>query len=93
MFPLTDAFEALFFAFLLCYQSVTKDSRLDHAVQLEHRRERRRGCMIVYLMMAVLAAVAFLCVSPLVSQLASRKPGEAGPSKSHANRTQTFQAR
>jgi hypothetical protein len=49
--------------------------------------------MIVYLMMAVLAAVAFLCVSPLVSQLASRKPGEAGPSKSHANRTQTFQAR
>ncbi len=49
--------------------------------------------MIVYLMMAILAALAFLCVSPIISQLASRKSGEANPSKSSPTGKHTLQAR
>jgi hypothetical protein len=48
--------------------------------------------MIVYLMMAVLAALAFLCVSPIISQLASRKSGEANP-RSRPTGKRTLEAR
>jgi hypothetical protein len=49
--------------------------------------------MVVYLMMAILAALAFLCVSPIISQLASRKSGEASRSKRRPSGKHTFQAR
>ena len=49
--------------------------------------------MIVYLMLGVLAALTFLCVSPLISRLASRKPGPAKPSQPRPIRKSTLPAR
>jgi hypothetical protein len=48
--------------------------------------------MIVYLMMAILAALAFLCISPIISQLASRKSSQANPRSRPAGKS-TFEAR
>jgi hypothetical protein len=54
--------------------------------------------MIVLLMIGVLACLLFLCVSPVIGHLASRKPATAPPSKSRAIQKrpiqkQTFSAR
>ncbi len=59
--------------------------------------------MIVLLMIGVLACLLFLCVSPIIGYLASRKPDSAPPSKSrpiqkhpiqkHPIQKQTFSAR
>jgi hypothetical protein len=48
--------------------------------------------MVVFLMIGVLAALAFLCVSPAISHL-SRRPGSATPSKSRTIRKHTLSAR
>ncbi len=49
--------------------------------------------MIVLLMIGVLACLAFLCVSPIISQFASGKSSRATPSKSRPIRKHTFLAR
>jgi hypothetical protein len=50
-----------------------------------------RGAVIVLLMIGVLACLLFLCVSPLISHLASRKPESAPPSKSRLIQKQPIQ--
>lgn len=49
--------------------------------------------MIVLLMIGVLACLAFLCVSPVISLFGVRKSSHATPSKPRPIRKQTFQAR
>jgi len=49
--------------------------------------------MIVLLMIGLLACLLFLCVSPMIGHLASRKPVGAPPSKSQRIQKQTFPAR
>jgi hypothetical protein len=58
----------------------------------------RRGAVIVLLMIGVLACLVFLCVSPMIGLLASRKVDHAAPSKSRPVQKrpiqkQTFSAR
>jgi len=68
-------------------------TRLSGSPRASFASKAEEGALIVYLMLAILAALAFLCVSPIISQLASRKPGAANRSKSGATGKHTFQAR
>lgn len=49
--------------------------------------------MIVFLMLGVLAALTFLCVSPLISHLASRTSSPAKPSRPRPMQKNTHPAR
>jgi hypothetical protein len=51
--------------------------------------------MVVFLMIGILAALGFLCVSPMIGQLASRNSerGSATSSESRPIRKQTLSAR
>jgi len=49
--------------------------------------------VIVFLMLGILAALAFLCVSPLITSLASHKSRPVPPSKPPSIRKRTFSLR
>jgi len=74
-------------------QSLTKSALLDHPVHPCIEGRGKDGAMIVFAMIGILACLAFLCVSPVISHLAPRKPASATPSKPRPIRKGTFSAR